>query len=917
MGPRLLYLAVVISGGAALSLEVVWTRWMVLALGTSIRAATLVIAVFMAGLGIGALAAGRLADARPRRALAFFACAEACIGLWALVSVPLAGRWLPDLAALLARSAGVPSLPIALRCLLAALVLIPPTFLMGASLPLLARWAVTAQLLPGRSVGGLYAANTLGGMLGTLLATFVLIDRWGLSATAILAGVGDLTVGVVVFLVFRRRADATRPSTAIPQFAATAANGNATTLLVAAIAYFGSGFVGLGLEIVSHRILNVLVGSSVYAFSLMLAAFLAGIASGSLFAARWADRVRNPAAWLGLTLAGLAAGTGFAKLAFATSLWNLPGSLFSTALRTSTWSFAVDLAGWFVTLLPATFMLGVVVPLVARVTAAAPAKTGTRFGALYSLNTAGALLGAVLGGLVLVPWVGTARSLDTLCLVAGGAGVGIALLGTRSAARIRFVVATLALSMAALGIGWTSDPVATSMATRSRNGSLLALREGPVQAVAIVSEYNDLQLDFLRILADQTTLAGTHLRARRYMSLLGHLPVLWGPPPKSALVICFGTGTTAAAVATSPSIERLDIAEISPEVLGFAPFFSAYNNNILSDPRVRLHVEDGRHVALASRDRWDVITLEPPPPRDSGVVSLYSAEFYRLCRSRLNPGGLMAQWCPLESQSEEEVRMLVGTFIDAFPYAVAFLPVERDLILLGSDRPLIADSAGLRRRMAAVSVRESLSAVGFEDPADLLATAVADRDALRAFSRGAQAVTDDHPQLEYFARFGRWAPAWDPSGIVASPPPLDSLALDPDEAGRGRFVTARDALFASNRAGWIRTDRRRGEEWMNLSLEAVRLRPTDPYYLFAAALSDEHLSRLLTKAERAGNDSRIWLALGIRNAQRGRRDEAVRALRRSLEIDPNDRDTRDYLSRLLADATALPIPLNETPHPAR
>ena len=902
-----------VSGAAALVLEVVWTRWLVLSLGASSLAATVVLAVFMGGLGAGSFLAGRFADRHPDRAVVLFASAEALVGAWSFLSILLLGRWLPGLAAAIARAFDAPALPLPLRVALAALALAPPTLLMGATLPLLARWAGTAGMLPGKGTGTLYTLNTLGGMAGALLATFVLIDRLGLAGSAAIAGAADLSVAAAAFLLFRGvaqgekrgapRREAPRP--AIPAVPAAAPTSERAIFAAVAAAYFVSGFVGLGLEVVSHRILAILAGSSVYAFTVMLAAFLAGIAGGSALASRWADRVREPLAWVGLTLGGLALGTGFAQRCFDAGGWSAAGRAAAAVPGLGGGSYGFELGGCFATLLPATLMLGAMLPFVARASGSVPDRFAGRFGGAYALNTAGAVLGAVAAGWILVPALGTGLSLSLLTLLAGAAGTLAVLAAVPRSSRAVPAAVAAGLTAVGLALGWGADPVKTALNQQVERSPLLAFREGPVQTLAVIREENDLQLGFLRMIANQTSLTGTHLYSRRYMTLLSHLPALWGPVPKRALVICFGTGITAGAAAAYPTLDRLDIAEISPEVIEVSPLFREENGNVLADPRVRLHVEDGRQVLLASRDPWDFVTLEPPPPRDSGVVSLYSSDFYRLCRRRLTPGGVVAQWIPLLSQSRDEIRMLVRTFVDAFPHTLGFLPVERDLILLGSGRPLVIDPAETARRMADPAVRRSLAEIGFDEPADLLAAAVADRASLARFAGDAETVSDDRPRVEVFARYGKRAPRPDVSALVKSLPLLGELASpEPPPAARIRFETARGALLASLGGGWAR-EARRGADWESLSVRAIRLRPEDPYYLWAAGLSDEHLRRMAERAGRAVQAGRgkegaeAWTSLGMLCARRGRYDGAIDAYRKAFALTPSSTDLLFNLGMLL------------------
>lgn len=908
LAPAFLFAA---SGVAGLVLEVVWTRWLVLALGASARATTLVLAVFMGGLGLGALFAGRLGDRRPARTLAYFAAAEGLIGAWSLAAIVIVGRLLPGVAAAAARSVGAATVPVSLRALLAIVALAPPTLLMGATLPLLARWVVAAGLLPGRGVGALYTLNTLGGVGGALLAPFLLINRLGLAGAAGAAAAIDLSVSAAAFWLARsvpaqaarvrtsepRAGDASRKKP--PAVSTVGADQSERGVFAFAVAaYFVSGFVGLALEIVVHRVLAILAGSSVYAFSVMLAAFLAGIAGGAAAVARWADRARRPLALLGFALCWLAFGIGLARRLFTAGGWTALGRWAAGVPVLNGWAYGFELAACLLILLPATLALGASVPFVARVAALAPDRLAGRFGAAYAFNTAGAVLGAALGGLVLVPGLGTAGALGLLTFFAGAAGLAVMLAAGRSGRVLAALGGGLILFAAGATLGWGADPVRRALDAQIQGRTPLAFREGPVQTIAVVQESNDQQLEFLRLITNRTSLTGTHLYARRYMSLLGAAPALWTHDPRRAFVICFGTGMTAGAVASQPGVQRLDIAEISPEVVDVAPLFELANHHVLADPRVRLHIEDGRQVLLAASEPWDLITLEPPPPRDSGVVSLYTTDFYDLCRRRLSPGGVVAQWCPLHSQSLEEVRMIVRSFVAAFPNVIALLPVERDLILLGADRPLTVDLADLERRFQQPAVRNGLAPIGFLDPVDLLATVVADRDGLLRFVAGAPLVTDDRPRVELFSRFGKRPPLPQVAELANSPPALETLVSSPpSSAAQDRFRQAREALLDVLHGVWAYEDGR-NDEGEKLLLRATQLRPFDLYYLWAAGLSDEHLARLRARAERRGGP-RAWVTLAVRLTQRGSWDAAANALRSALASAPDDPEALYRLGVLL------------------
>lgn len=875
-----------VTGLAGLVNEIVWTRWLTLALGSSNVATVIVLATFMAGLGIGSALGGRLGDRDPARNLRLFGLLEALIGAWTLLSIPLLSRWLPEGAAALARAVGADTLPPALRVLLAAAALVPPTLLMGATLPILARWIVSAGALPGRGIGLLYALNTVGGAVGTLLAGFVLVSRLGLSASAVAAAGAEFAVAAIVLWIARRPREALvagqarpAPGRAVRDASSAPASGR-PLYRTAALAAFVSGLVGLGTEVAFHRILAVLAGSSSYAFATMLAAYLVGIAAGSLIGARVADRARDPGRALAVALAALALGTGITVRLLDAGAWQAAGRVASRLPLLSGWSYSFEMGGCLVVLLPTTVALGMVIPLVARIAAGVAEGAGTRFGNAYALNTAGAVAGAVLTGLLLVPTIGSAGSMTLHAVIAAGGALLVAALSLAGRERGRALVTTAALGAAGVALSAGADPARETLLARFPQQPVLAYEEGPVQTIAVIRESNDQQLEFLRLVTNQTSLTGTHLYAQRYMRLLGHLPVLWARSPRRALVIAFGTGMTAGAVAAHPDVERIDIAEISPEVVAAAALFREANGDILADPRVHLVVDDGRHVLLAGREPWDVITLEPPPPRDSGVVSLYTSDFYRLAQSRLSPGGILAQWIPLHSQSAAEVRMLIRAFTEAFPHTLGILPVERDLVLLGGREPLARDPEELVRRAGSPAVRSSLGAIGFEDLAMLLAPFILDREGLARFAGDAPGVSDDHPRVEYFARYGRRPPLPDLSALVSRPVPLEALLAAPAPAGFAeRFARERSAL-ASYLEGAFAHEARRNDEGLARTLDAVRKSPGNRFFLWGAGISDEHLARLAERAE-SGGEKEAWIALGQRLAARGRLEEARAAYARA------------------------------------
>lgn len=857
---RLLTLALFVSGAAALVLQGVWARWLTFSLGADAYGTTAVLATFMVGLGLGALAAGRVASRlSAARSLHLLALLEGVNAAWAVGTIAWLPSAFPEAVAWLARAAGVDALPATARLALACAALAVPTFVMGATLPLAVRALAEGRSDRGGSAGWAYAVNTLGAAVGAGLGATWLVDRVGLSGTAATAAALQLVAGALAALTARGA------SRAVPD---ATPDGPARHRALAVAAFGASGFAGLTLEVAANRVLALQLGSTVRAFSGMLASLLAGIALGGFVGASATRRLR-PETALALALAGLGAATGVAIFLLERGV------------------------GPAAVLVPAGVALGAIAAIVGRLSGGAPATIPAGFGIAYAANALASGAGALVAGLVLLPALGATGTLQVGGAVALAAG---ALVLVRTGTfRERTGAAYAALLLVALGAAAGREPVRATYARWFGGSRLVAVVEGPVQAVAVTAESTDQFLEFRRLVAHRTSLAATHLASQRYMRLLGHLPVLLAEEPRRALVICLGTGTTVAAVTAHRELERIDVAEISPEVVALVGRVHPAGAAALADPRLRLHVEDGRHVLLASAKPWDVITLEPPPPADAGVVSLYTEEFYALTRARLSPGGVVAQWIPLQSSSLEEVRMLVGAFARSFPHAAAFLPLERDLVLVGSDRPLARPLATWQERIGATGVAASMHEVGFGDATSLLAAAIADRDALLRFSASAPALTDDRPRVERRV-----------ATLLAGLPDVRELRRSPDPTAsllEGTDPRIRDARHALDLLRAAEDARERGETRLATELRenAYLARPDDPYFRWAARVSDAHLARFVADATRRGNDPRAWASVGeklrLRGDDAGARAAFTRALRGMPSQDPAAASIRAWLRR--------------------
>ncbi|MNM51112.1 Spermidine synthase [compost metagenome] len=550
-----------------------------------------------------------------------------------------------------------------------------------------------------------------------------------------------------------------------------------------------------------------------FAFSVVLATYLAGLVLGSALYARRADRIRDPWGLFGLliALAGLLAlvqiaGLGRWLISAQTQVEALVLHLTGNELAGMCARFAT--AALSVVFLPTT-VLGAAFPLALRLSVDSQ-QVGRDVGAVVALNTVGGIIGVMLTGFVLVPGVGLVRTLVVLALVAAAVGCVAVWRGQAVPRGMRMAVLGVSLSTVIIGV-LTPPQRLAELLPGARSGHLTFYEEGRGGTVAVVAQQRQNRR-FNRLYIQGVSNTGDAMPSLRYMRLQALLPLLiHRQEPRSAMVIGFGTGITAGALLRYQGLERPVVAELLPEVLAAAPLFKG-NFDARNDPRLDIRLRDGRRELLRSAERYDLITLEPPPPSAAGVVNLYSQDFYLLAASRLEAGGIVAQWLPLPTQNTDDSRSLVRSFLNTFPHASLWTTEFHEMLLIGSQAPLELDAARISQRFAQPRVRAALAEVGVDSVSALLATWVTDREGLERFAGSAEAVTDDRPRIEY-------AP-WVRSGeITRVLPQLLSLRTAPplinaDAALLGavedqwhvlkRFYGLTLLAYNGNRQGWAR-----------------------------------------------------------------------------------------------------------------
>jgi spermidine synthase len=731
-----------LSGACGLVYQVVWLRTLSLVFGTTTFAVSAVISSFMAGLGLGSYLSGRYLAGRGR-ALRLFGAMEIGVGLYALL--------LPWLLAVVeqsfTRAVGGLGLSVygesLLKLGLSFAILLPPTSLMGATLPLLAEHTVERFGHLGTRVGRLYALNTLGAAVGCFLAGFAAMPALGIRGTTWAAAALNFTVGTLAFVLGRSGPPARAAAEVRPEEAAPPALYKHETLRWAVVAFAVSGFAGLGLEVVWTRLITLIFTGTTYAFTTMLAVFLVGIAAGSLAFGRVADRSPDPLRLFGM----LEIAIGVSVLALAPLFtrgpaWvaHLTAALGGGWLAEATAKFTVGAA---LLLLP-TFLFGTTFPVVSRVAARSLAGLGATIGRLYAANVAGGIAGGVAAGFVLVPLLGTDQTLRTLC----GAllMLGLLLVAASPLASARSTIAAAVLGLTGAGLAVASARSDVSQAIHRvwlQPGERVTFYREGAEATVWVAESPTAK----RILVNGSQATGTSRAAVSINRLQGVLPFLFERMPRRVLAICFGSGTTFGTVSEFPQA-RVDGVEIAPQVIEAAGRFRRENYDVLRNPRFRLHLDDGRNFLLKSRDRYDVITMEPMHPAKTGVVNFYTTDFYALCRARLEPGGVLSQWVPLYNLQPSDVRMLYQSFADSFPYVLVFL-YSHDTFLVGSDRPLDLSAGRFVGRMPSARLQKDLASLALDTPAHMLATFLMGREAVVRFAGEAPAVSDDRPLVEF------------------------------------------------------------------------------------------------------------------------------------------------------------------------
>jgi spermidine synthase len=770
-----------LSGASGLVLEMLWTRMLTLVFGSTTLAVSTVLTAFMGGLGLGSYLAGRVAD-RLKAPVRAYAVTEAAIGAYALL-VPAVVSLYPALnRGLWAAFGDRYALLSVLRFAASAALLIVPTTLMGATLPFLARHFVQRPWelrRAGLRLGTLYATNLFGAVAGAFFAGFVFLPKIGLRGTNVIAAGFDLSLAAAILLARRYLPSASSAGPTMDELLErAAAEGQVSAEALppeplvdgrsrrsALFAFAVSGATAMTLQVLWTRALAVLIGSSIFSFTIILIAFLIGLGVGSAVFGRISQRTAHPVRWLAGLHLTIVTAVGLSYL-----VTDKMPYVFTWLLQSS--SFGVDtiLTCQFVlaciTVLPATVLMGGVFPLTMRIATARLDSVGRDVGSAYALNTIGAILGSFLSGFVVLPHLGLQRGIYVSVLAALGLAALLFAVAPRLTRAQRTAGVAAAAALAVIGAvlprwdlvsfssGFFRVSIAREYISRKihniawKNPQLVFYEDGVATTVTVdqwgkmFSLKNNGKVDASND-ADMPT-----------QIVVGLLPLLLykgQAPPKVALV-GFGSGVTAGAITQYP-IASLEVVELEPAIYHASHFFDNDNHRPLENPKVTARVGDGRNFLTQRRDKFDVIVSEPSNPWLTGVSNLFTREYFRDVKRRLAPGGIFCQWAQLYEMAPWNIKTIYRTVRDEFPYVYVFSAedLSSDTILIGSMEPIKLDLRVLERAFRDPQTRAEARRGGLESPHDVMAYLLLSTEELESFTAGSPDNTDDNARIEFAA----------------------------------------------------------------------------------------------------------------------------------------------------------------------
>ncbi len=776
-----LYACFFLSGVAGLVYEVVWSRYLALFVGSTGEAHIIILSTYMGGLALGAWLFGRVSD-RVKSPLALYLFLELGIAMFGFL---FARFYEPirDVFIALARSMQLtPTGMHAASATAAVLSILGPTTLMGGTLPVLAKYLIRNDVAVGRQISSLYYLNSFGAVAGSLWAGFYLIRTIGLELSLYLAGTLNLAVAGLGYLLLKaggvhsredKEQEASSPTAVVAE--GTDPVHAARIARVAMVVIGISGFVSMVYEVAWIRLLTLVLGSSSFSFAVMLAAFIFGIACGSLILSRkrtdggyyrilgWCE--------LGIGLTALVSIMFYEELPVVLNQWR--HLLSRTPEAYSVYEFIKFVFCFLVMVVPTIFM-GATLPAASRVVADSPGTLGRRIGTVFAINTVGTVLGAIIAGFKLLPGIGIKHTIELA--VALNLLLGLWVLFTDAPVARRAILRPalgFALSIIVPVYYFVSSPSwdqrVFSAATYRISGRIESLDELKVRLSRREFPYYKDGTDATIAVARDPIPRGNGVNLALLINgkpdastegdmqtqlFIAHLPLLIHRDPQDVLVVGLGGGTTLGAASLHP-LKSLECVELIPEVVEAARFFGDYNNNVLDNPNVKIIHQDAKTHLLVTDKKYDIIINEPTNPWIAGVAGLFSTEYFEVAKSRLKPGGLFLQWFQVYELEDPTLYSMLATLQKSFPYSTLFNFSSQDVAVIASTEPFSPDMARMEAILARPEIAADLKRYGVTGPLPLLNMQMVNKaDTPAPYLRAGRINSDFLPKLEYEANRG-------------------------------------------------------------------------------------------------------------------------------------------------------------------
>ena len=848
----LILCAFFVSGSAGLIHEVVWSRLLRHVMGNTVYSITTVLCAFMGGLALGSYAGGRIIDRRSDP-LRVFAVLEGVIALYCLALPFLINGIEPVYKFFYQYTHANFYIFSLIRFFFSGLILLIPATFMGASLPVLTRFFAQSSNRIGWSVGTVYGINTFGAVLGAFISGFILIPNIGVTKSIFVACLLNALAAGSAFLLYRlikgqslaipvqdktpeydlQDSKNNRKDNRWKKFFNKISKGKSSyepyvphtgkAVLLVLIGYGLAGFASLVYEIAWTRVISMMIGSSTYAFSMMLTAFILGLAIGSMVCAKFADRVRDPLR----TLAVIELVIGVSALAFIPVIGALPFFVTSMISRFMGSFWQLLIAEFFIIfllmLIPTIFM-GAAFPVANRVLSLKRETIGRTVGNVYGANTIGTIFGSFIGGFVFIPFLGIQNSI----FIAGAINIITALLFWNMHRKYR-------LSKRVMTAGVTTVAMIVIIAVIPKWNSQ-DMSFGPFYAASLLDKNEAQSSDLMREFAESmkilfykegvdTTVAvkqdsegtislsvngkpdaSTGMTDMLNQKISAHIPAMLHPDPHNALVLGLASGITLGSLGLYP-LDSIDCLEISPVMIEASSYFSDYNRNILKDPRVNLIIADGRnHLALTNK-KYDIIISEPSNPWIAGVADLFTKEFFELCRNRLTSQGVICAWLHFYNMDVKTFNSIVYTFTKVFPNSTIWKSAYGDSLLIGSPGNISVDYNNLLKRMAIPAVASDLKSINIDSVNSFLGKLIMGPAGMQQLSKGALLHTDDNALVEFAAPRAMAGEVFQPDLIrdlrqnweanlsFLTSQPADSEKLKASKKILNNYIQARKHLF--------------------------------------------------------------------------------------------------------------------------